>query len=211
MSSTERITRNDEQLIQKVVEKVIQSNAFLEKLVSAVSGKLEAELSKIVKKYEVKIAELEDKLQDTNDKLDGLEQYSRRNNLRIYGIPENAGENTADLVISVCKQYLNIDIGIDEVDCSHRLGKAENGPKPIIIKFCRRSVKQLVYRNKKKLKGSKIVIREDLTQKRISLLKEVQKKFGIKTVWTSEGNIFVKSKDGIKKLTSARELSNILK
>lgn len=86
------------------------------------------------------------------------------------------------------------------IDCSHRLGKRENGNRPVIVKFCSRNTKHKVYNNKRKFKGTKIVVREDLTEKRHSLMREVQKKYG--TVWSSEGNIFAKVREKIYKITN---------
>lgn len=125
-------------------------------------------------------------------KIDTLEQYSRRNNLRLYGIPNKPGENTDELVMQVCKEKLNIDITSHDIDCSHRLNVSsqKSGPKPIIVKFVRRNIRNKISENKRKLAKTNIVIREDLTQRRAALLREVSLKFGKKQSWTLNGNVF---------------------
>ena len=56
----------------------------------------------------------------------------------------------------------------------NRLGKRKHDnktPMPIIIKFCRYTVRGRVFRNKNKLKGENVSITENLTKERVSELK----------------------------------------
>jgi len=73
-----------------------------------------------------------------------------------------------------------------DIDRSHRLGRAG----PIIIKFSRHNTKQLVYVNKKKLKGKKFLITEFLTTKRkecMSQLKDLYNAGTINSYWSMDG------------------------
>ena len=54
------------------------------------------------------------------DKIDALEQYGRRQNLEIVGIPEKANEDTNKIVIEVAK-LLKVDIAVEHIFTSHRL------------------------------------------------------------------------------------------
>lgn len=47
-------------------------------------------------------------------KNDDLEQYTRRQNLRISGIPENLRENTDDFVIDFFTKTMNIEVDKNE-------------------------------------------------------------------------------------------------
>ena len=47
-----------------------------------------------------------------------------------------------------------------------------------------------MYRAKRKLKGSKIVITEHLTRRRYKLFKLAKEAFGVRNVWTLDGKIF---------------------
>lgn len=62
-------------------------------------------------------------LKQENDKLktdlDQLEQYSRRNSIRITGIPEKEGENTDNLIKELVGK-MNIPISETDLDLSHR-------------------------------------------------------------------------------------------
>ncbi|KAK9729452.1 hypothetical protein QE152_g15939 [Popillia japonica] len=95
------------------------------------------------------------------------------------------------------------------IDCCHRLPGKQPNHRPILVKFVTRDIKKRVYANKKKLKGSKIVIREDLTaynnqpnKKKLKgskiviredltaynnqLVREAATKFVVRSVWSSE-------------------------
>ena len=80
------------------------------------------------------------------DDYDNLEQYSRRNCLRIHGVPEIQGENTDNEAVNIFKNKLQVNIKSEHLDRSHRLGKyrlagqANSRPRPIIVKFTRHIV-----------------------------------------------------------------------
>ena len=56
---------------------------------------------------------------------DALEQYTRKQSLEIYGIPESTYTSTEDAVLKVA-QVLDVPITADDIDISHKLnGKGE--------------------------------------------------------------------------------------
>lgn len=127
-------------------------------------------------------------------KYDQLEQYTRRNSLRIYGIPESTEEDTSKLVLQLFREKMKLDIILSHIDRSHRIGVKDNKKtksRAIIVKFVSYQSKNLIFKNKKVLKGTGIVIKEDLTIVRHQLLDLAVKKFGFRNVWTSDGNIVV--------------------
>jgi hypothetical protein len=137
---------------------------------------------------------------------DDLEQYTRKNSLRIFGVPEQKNENTDEVVSNICKNKLGIDVPAHLIDCSHRLPGREPYHRPIIVKFISRNTKKNVFTKKRLLKGSNIVITEDLTKLRYQLMKNASKKFGPKNVWSSDGKIFVKLDNSIKVIRSNDDL-----
>ena len=52
---------------------------------------------------------------------DQAEQYSRRNCLRISGIPEETGENTDNIVLRIAND-IESDVRPQDIDRSHRVG-----------------------------------------------------------------------------------------
>lgn len=124
-------------------------------------------------------------------KIDNMEQYSRKNNIRIFGLPENINENTPELILNIIKDKLKINnILPDDIEKAFRTGKTmEEKPRAVFIRFKTHQNKIDVYGNKNKLKGTKITIREDLTKLRVKILNEKMEKYGKKNVWTLEGKI----------------------
>lgn len=213
-SNTERVTRSggsdkDEIFIQKIIEKVLVSPLFLEKLTTSLAEKLAMQDANI-KVYTEKVDSLESKCHDLSNKVESLEQYSRKNNLRIFGVPKTEGEDTESTVIKLIKDKLNISILPNDIDCCHRLKEKEGQHPPIIVKFWRRVLRNKIFFAKSKLKGSKIVIREDLTQQRAYMVKQLLKRTGRNTVYTVNGNIFVKFSGKINKISSIDDYSKFM-
>lgn len=106
------------------------------------------------------------------DRVDELDAYKRRWNLRISGIPEIDGENvkmaTMDIFLQVppCLAHVLQTL----IDVAHRLGpKLGNArTRRIIVQFLSRSHRNLIWADAKKsevLKQKNIRISEDLTQR----------------------------------------------
>lgn len=148
--------------------------------------------------------------------VEAVEQYTRRNNLRVFGIPEEKGENTDQILMRIFEQKLGVAISFADIEKSHRLGKTpavRDKGRPIIVRFASYRTRATVFSNKKKLKGSGITVREDLTKVRIDLLQKVQKAFGTRQVWTVDGKIFwVENVQGklVKMTKKIEELHHIL-
>lgn len=125
-----------------------------------------------------------------NKKIDNMEQYTRNNNIRIFGLQEKPNENTQELILNIIKEKLKINNIIPgDIEKSFRIGKPNEKPRAIFVKFKSHQNKINVYGNKSKLKGTKITIREDLTKQRIKILNEKIEKYGKKNVWTLDGKI----------------------
>ena len=166
---------------------------------------------------DARIAELEKQvnynqmvIQHLLKQTDIQEQYSSRECLILHGVPEfekteeRDREDTDSAAMSVINTNLNVDICVGDINRSHRMGKKVPGvtkPRPIIVKFLRHNVKARVYANKRKLKGTKILITERLTKRRGEMYRYAREQYGKFNVWTKEGDIFAKRDDKIENLT----------
>ena len=139
--------------------------------------------------------------------LDRQEQYSSRECLVIHGLPEKKtpderrAENTDALCIEEIGSRLNVALSPDDINRSHRLGVYRFGsnntkPRPIILKLVSHNKKNEIYRKKKLLKNSGIIITERLTSRRARFLRFAQEKCGKKNVWTSDGELICKFNPG---------------
>ena len=130
--------------------------------------------------------------------IDAIEQYSRRDSIKVIGIPKPPLEHKEDTDATIVElgKRIGVDIKAEDISVSHRIpGKS----KAIIAKFVRRHTKSEVMRAKSKLKdteGPRVYIYEDLTPMRGKMLREIKKDTRVKTAFTREGRIHCVMRDG---------------
>ena len=94
-----------------------------------------------------------------------MDDYSRRSNLKIEGIPETIGETDTDLskvVLNFFSTHLGIDTTSMKFERCHRLGpKTGKLQRKIIVRFNWFGDRTNVWNKKYLLSGKKFVIRED--------------------------------------------------
>ncbi|KAF2902696.1 hypothetical protein ILUMI_03475 [Ignelater luminosus] len=141
-----------------------------------------------------RVNDLEKENGDLHKKLDELKQYPRRNSLRVFIILENKNEDTDNLVLDVFNNKLGLKVTPDEVYRSHRIGAfnpSSKRPRGITVKFTSYRYGDLVFRTKKMLKGTGIIIKEGLTRNRLETLNYAVHKFSFKNVCTTDGIIYI--------------------
>ena len=167
-----------------------------------------------IEKRDAKIKQLESKLSKVEDRVEELEQYSRRNCLVFHGISENAQENTDDLVCKVAKDHLGVEIQPQDIDRSHRIGqkgkvdrKGNTLPRPVIAKFATYGPRSRVYAARSKLKSTRIFIHENLTSHKQKLLKKVRTTYPPPNnkVWTQDGKIKIKTTNRLFTITTEND------
>lgn len=98
-------------------------------------------------------------------------------------------------MLEIVNQNLKLGLPVIGIERCHRIGQitAESRPIPIIVKFSNYNFREQVFKNKKMLKGTGTVIREDLCDGRLVILKECRSWLQ-KCVWTKYSIVFLKSK-----------------
>lgn len=87
------------------------------------------------------IKSLQNETKLLKDRIDEMEQYSRRTCLKFSGIPEEGtSENTDQIAMNVINLVLpkeSSKIGLDRIERTHRVGpRKRNGkPRDIIVRF----------------------------------------------------------------------------
>ena len=126
-----------------------------------------------------------------------MEQYQRKDSLRINGIPYAEGETNTQLEDKVINLADKIGVKLNRQDISvtHRLRPTTKGIRPTIIKFSTRRAKDAVYYSKKLLKDvegmDNVFISEDLTRLRYRTLLLAKQVKGLKSITTRGGKIKV--------------------
>lgn len=197
-----------------------------------------SELKDLIKTQDTKIVHCDSEIQRLSDEninlhskvnsleieIKNLEQYSHRNNLVIYGIPEDKNENIHNVMrrLSTAIQFPNWSINI--VDAVHRMGKGNSkDPRPIVVKFISRMdrdeflMKRKVRRHlKAKDLGfsseNSVYINESLTSYTRELLKLTKIKAKEKNytqVWTSNCVIFVRKERGKGDFIKVRTVNDL--
>ena len=114
------------------------------------------------KEKEQQISELKIEVKYLNEKIETIdsslychEQYSRRNYLLIQSVKENKEKDTDKVVIEFFEKEMKEKLLANDMDRSHRLGEKQTGkrPRPIIIKFTRQNVRNVIFRKKENLKS----------------------------------------------------------
>ena len=111
------------------------------------------------------------------EQIDSNEAYERRDCLVFSGssIPPYAtGENTINLACDLLKTKLNLEVSPSNISTGHRLGNrsAAQGEdrRPIILKFCRREVKNDITNSCREVKPQNFYANESLTPTRSKIL-----------------------------------------
>ena len=166
----------------------------------------------IIGKLKVENAKLKSDIVTMKQSIDSNEQKSRNICLLLHGIPESDNDNTDDLVVKVINDDVGVHITIDDIERTHRIGPTKSistrrtKPRAIIVRFASMRKRIDVYKNKKNLKGKKILLTESLTASRFNLLNKAKEKFGQRNVWTAEGRIFTQIDGKLVHISSEGDL-----
>ena len=187
-----------------------------------------AELKERAERAEIKVKALEIELDISKVNIDELDQSKRNSCIVINNIAYNTAPNDEEAFMKVCKDNLQLDATQSDIIKSnivniHRIRESlvkrntttpNNKPRPLLVKFNSEKVKNMIFRKKRYLKGTGIVITEFLTPTRSTLLKKCFEKIpGEKSIWTDNGRILVKlhGQEDISHIANDLELHNFLK
>ena len=200
---------NDGRVLQELKKQLYPTELY-DKL-DTLTSKLESISIQLTAKDHI-IHTLETTVNHLEQQLDAHEQYSRRPNLRVQGIPEDGrGEDVESKVLSVVNEKMGFDPPLipTHLERCHRLGRVVPGqkrPRAIIVRFVSERMRDSVYRARGSLKGyndgkeqhTRIFINEDLTARRATIAfktRELKKQRKIQDCWTYSGRILVKDND----------------
>ena len=212
-----------DRLVDKVINKLKDSIDFN----TAVIEELRSELNK----RDQVITNLKQQLhkinEDFQEEIEQINNYSRRNNIKIHGIPELPQENVYTTMHKIGK-FLGCEIQQKDIDIAHRVPSSNKSlPRPIIVKFINRWQKHelMIAKKNKKIRTSSvgfssldqhIFINDHLTPAAKGILRRAKdlRSKGFKFVWSRDSKIFVrkdetsqvkiiKSIDDVEKLETA--------
>jgi len=114
-------------------------NALIDpELIELLSKALAVEVRKEIADLRATIGAKDKEILQLREQFDDLEQYSRRNCIRISPIPELESENTDSIIKTVAKS-IGVDLQDVDIDRSHRVGRkpdpGQPSQHPIIVKL----------------------------------------------------------------------------
>lgn len=157
--------------------------------------------------------ELSKEVDDLKVRMRQMEQYSRKCNIEVQGIPVTANENPVAIAIDLGKA-LGVELKEEDVMAAHRVPTFRpKATPPLIAQLRDRRLKNAftaAYKKKRDLTAkdvnqafqvSRVYVNDHLTPETKNLLrlaKEKARELGHKYVWCNEGKIFVRKDDGQK-------------
>ncbi len=138
-----------------------------------------------------RIKKLETEMVETRRHAVHNEQYARRCNIRVLGIPEEDGEVCKTTVYQIIRDKLAHSIQESQIIESHRVG-VQRGERPrgIIVRLASLAIKKTVLQKRRALKGSGIVFHEDLCRELQLTLNRLKNDDRVNKSWASDGKIF---------------------
>ena len=103
-------------------------------IAKTVADRVTGELRKEIDELKAEVRARGDEICTLRDKVDELEQYGRRNSVRISSIPETSGEDT-DAMVQTVARAVGVDLPPAAIDRSHRVGPQGTQPRPILVKL----------------------------------------------------------------------------
>ncbi|XP_070386672.1 uncharacterized protein [Dermacentor albipictus] len=159
--------------VTQIQEKQTSSEAGIVKMQTRLDS-IEAKLV-VLEKSQIRLSNIESTMSDCQAEIDalakqvdGLENQSRRSNLIVRGILEEANENEETLLKKVNDDVFEAKLGekLSTIERIHRLGKVNPGNhRPVILRIGDFREKTKIMNNCYKLKGRKISISEDYSKR----------------------------------------------
>lgn len=241
----DRIKENPRDIFESSIKLLIDEQfAAVKRTVDGLSATVEL-LRNEIKNKDVSIAQLKaendslkNNLADIEKTNDELQQYCRKDNLVITGVPasfaehasvsaESNGtrsvESSAETVHKVTELIRNelkcANISEADISTAHRL-PSRNGTSPIIVRFLRRRDRDAVYRSRMELKAynqsraanNRVFINEDLSPRNREIFSAAWRMKGSRTldgVWTSNCHVLVKKNGSTHRVTSLAQLRSL--
>ena len=132
------------------------------------------------------------------------EQYSRRNNLRIFGLKPDVDEDCRQAVVFVTST-LRVSVNESEIELAHLTSGIQSSDgqsrRPVglmLVRFCRKDMRDEVIKSRRILKGTRYAVTEDLTALNIKTMTRLRNHEHVLSTWSWNGKIFAVLSNGKK-------------
>ena len=200
-----------------------QANLITEESLMRIVGNLLDDRLASLNQLKEENTKLRKRVAELEDEVEGLQGYSRVNNVVAYGVPKETNEDPIQLAIDLGKT-VNLNLKPEDIDIAHRLkSRRDDLPPPFIIKFVNRHKKiELLKRSKPKKsesdeessdRGTKeakrgIVFRDHLSPRAQQIFNHAHILWSEYFVWSWKGGIYCR-KDGEEEILPLKSLYDV--
>ena len=113
----------------------------------------------------------ESRFEELEKKHEYLENMSRRNNIKILGLPEDKEKektwaDTEEMVKASIDKQLDFAVGEIQIERAHRVGKPrDNRPRPVVARFTSSKQKEAILAKARQVKPKDMKFYQDLSSK----------------------------------------------
>lgn len=189
-------------------------NTMLDSLMKKVSD-FENQIMQQLGQIQVAIERLEERDDKIEKYVDREEQKAYRNYLLVHGVEEADNETREKLFTAIKKiliDKLNIEVKSEYLSDCYRIGRKpadNNKGRPVVVLFTIRWLRDEVFANKSKFKGSKFMCTEMLTKRRLDMFKKCALVYK-KQCWTMNGNLVVLRNGRKNIVTTEKQLNDLI-
>ena len=165
-------------------------------------ARMEERLEEHIRRTNDRFMRAQDDVEANRILINEVESHGRRWALRVVGLkaptekPEKS-DVSKELVLQFISTHLKINnTRLGDLDCAHRIGAIKDGKQAILVRLFRRNIVEDLMRQKKILKGSGLVLFDDLTQANRRFLLYLSKRRDVESSWSMGGSIYAKLKNG---------------
>lgn len=179
-------------------------------------GSLKAILSELLDKkldekfqlvYEIREENkvIRDRIEQIETRVEDSENYSRRNNIVIYGIPEKQDENVIETAVAAC-EAVEVKIESHEIDAAHRLPQRnKTSSPPFILRLVSRFKKEEIMSKANEIKPTadkmggdskkRLFYNEHLSARNQQIIISAKRIWDEYVVWSRNGLVYGRSKE----------------
>ena len=124
------------------------------------------------------------------------EQYSRKNNIKVYNLPKKEKQNLRQDFIKMVKDDLKVELDERDVVAIHRL-PADREPRPVIVRLFNSDVKRSLMRVRRDLKN-KVKFVDDVTRRNMGLIHRLEETGHFESVWYFNCGVYGRTPRGLQ-------------
>ena len=178
MDNLEQKTKENENTISDIEKSIEFTQNLIDQKMNDFAKDSETTLTNHINNFQGALYAAKQQENHLRNKLRVLEDWNRRNNLKIDGIPESIKETWAECEEKV-KHFLKGTMEINKeikIERTHRMGKTtrmDKRPRTIIFQLSSWKDKELILKNRKKLKNTGYYVNEDFSEETLAIRKNL--------------------------------------